>query len=109
MTTWVPSINAPVPPVALVAVRCLPAHPCATFHMQGQPFCFSFGGSDEAILCWDLRTRRCLYELATGNTDVVSLQARRAELCRRQTEISGFDVVQALCFPGLPAAVLSCV
>lgn len=45
--------------------------------MQGVPFCFSAQRGGEAVLCWDLRAPgRCLYELATGNNDVLSLQAR---------------------------------
>ncbi len=52
------------------AMACLPS-------LQGAPFCFysTFGG--ESILCFDLRTRRCLYELATGNTCVHSLQVNQ--------------------------------
>lgn len=41
---------------------------------QGQPFCFTSNAASESVLCWDLRTRRCLYELATGNTEVCSMQ-----------------------------------
>lgn len=42
--------------------------------LQGQPFCFTSNAASESVLCWDLRTRRCLYELATGNTEVCSMQ-----------------------------------
>ncbi|KAL4457946.1 hypothetical protein ABPG75_012811 [Micractinium tetrahymenae] len=41
---------------------------------QGQPFCFTSNAGAESVLCFDLRMRRCLYELATGNTNVCSLQ-----------------------------------
>ncbi|KAI7837366.1 hypothetical protein COHA_008805 [Chlorella ohadii] len=42
---------------------------------QGVPFCFSAQLGGESILAWDLRAPgRCLYELATGNNDVVCLQ-----------------------------------
>ncbi|PRW44385.1 beta-lactamase transpeptidase [Chlorella sorokiniana] len=41
---------------------------------QGTPFCFWSNYGSESILCFDLRMRRCLYELATGNTDVHHLQ-----------------------------------
>lgn len=50
------------------APRCLP-------WVQGVPFCFSAQLGGESILAWDLRAPgRCLYELATGNNDVVCLQ-----------------------------------
>lgn len=50
-----------------------PASPFA--FAQGVPFCFTAQRGGEAILAWDLRApSRCLYELATGNTDVISLQ-----------------------------------
>lgn len=53
-------------------LRCPWPPPC----LQGAPFCFWSNHQSEAILCFDLRMRRCLYELATGNTDVHDLQVR---------------------------------
>lgn len=46
----------------------------------GAPFCFAAQRGAEAVLCFDLRMRRCLYELGTGNAEVEDMQVRRAAL-----------------------------
>lgn len=62
---------APVPQCRVAPAATRPPLP------QGAPFCFSAQAGAEAVLAWDLRTPgRCLYELATGNNDVLGLQVR---------------------------------
>ncbi|KAH9838317.1 uncharacterized protein C8Q71DRAFT_750419 [Rhodofomes roseus] len=42
-------------------------------HVDGLPIMFSGGRKTEGIKCWDIRAKKCIYELSTGNTSVEGL------------------------------------
>ncbi|KAH9838316.1 uncharacterized protein C8Q71DRAFT_750418 [Rhodofomes roseus] len=42
-------------------------------HIDGIPIMFSGGNRSAGIKCWDVRAKKCVYELSTGNTTVGGL------------------------------------
>jgi len=66
-------VRQPAPVLAVYSSVHEGIHSSLLVHVDGQPYIFAGGTRSQQVKCWDVRARLPVYELATGNNDVMSL------------------------------------